>query len=258
MKRSLICLLAVLLLLCTACSGSGAANLNDEAFMPLPSEKFSWQSTLEDIQKLYPEGELSTVGDENEPANYYMFYNVEQGDFGQVLGTDIKSLSFMFRPVLPYNGKENQPVLLQASFTLNGGDYNSLAEQLTKKYGKGSEQRTTPGSSVPYQYWNASKGIRDLDTQCAALALALPSKPFEVGDSWNILTAGGGELAKDAAAWPGLNLNDNNSCKKLVEQIPDGSDGRAVALYTYQDVVLEYAANCMFCAPLAQNLLAGK
>ena len=112
MKRSLICLLAVLLLLCTACSGSGAANLNDEAFMPLPSEKFSWQSTLEDIQKLYPEGELSTVGDENEPANYYMFYNVEQGDFGQVLGTDIKSLSFMFRPVLPYNGKENQPVLL--------------------------------------------------------------------------------------------------------------------------------------------------
>lgn len=258
MKRSLICLLAVLLLLCTACSGSGAANLNDEAFMPLPSEKFSWQSTLEEVQKLYPEGELSTVGDENEPANYYMFYNVEQGDFGQVLGADIKSLSFMFRPVLPYNGKENQPVLLQVSFTLNGGDSNSLAEQLNKKYGEGNEQRTTPGSSVPYQYWNASKGIRDLDMQCAALALALPSKPFEVGDSWKILTDGGGELAKDATAWPGLNLKDNKSCKTLVEQIPDGSDGRAVALYAYQDVVLEYAANCMLCAPLAQNLLVSK
>lgn len=258
MKRSLICLLAVLLLLCTACNGGETANLNDEAFMPLPVETFNWESTLEDIQQKYPDGELSTVGHENEPANYYMFYNVEQGDFGQVLGEDIKSLSFMFRPILPYDGKENQAILLQVSFTLDGGDYNSLAEQLEKKYGEGTDQQMAAGANVTYRYWNAEKGIRDLDTQCAALALALPSKPFEIGDSWKILTDGGGELAKDATAWPGLNLEDSESCKALVEQIPDGSDGRMVALYAYQDVVLEYAANCMLCAPLAQSLLSGK
>lgn len=256
MKRSLAYLLAVLLLLCTACNGGEAANLNDEAFMPLPVETLSWESTLEDIQQKYPDGEFSTVGDENEPANYYMFYRVEQGDLGQALDVDVKSLSFMFRPILSYDGKENQAVLLQVSFTLDGGDYNSLAEQLDKKYGEGTDQRMATGAKVAYRYWNAEKGIRDLDAQCAALALALPSKPFEIGDSWKILTAGGGELAKDATAWPGLNLEDSESCKALVEQIPDGSDGRAVALYAYKDVVLEYSANCMFCAPMAQSLLA--
>ena len=102
MKRSLACLLAVLLLLCTACNGGEAANLNDEAFMHLPVETLSWESTLEDIQQKYPDGELSTVGDENEPANYYMFYRVEQGDLGQALDVDVKGLSFMFRPILPY------------------------------------------------------------------------------------------------------------------------------------------------------------
>ena len=132
MKRSLAYLLAVLLLLCTACNGGEAANLNDEAFMPLPVETLSWESTLEDIQQKYPDGEFSTVGDENEPANYYMFYRVEQGDLGQALDVDVKGLSFMFRPILPYDGKENQAVLLQVSFTLDGGDYNSLAEQLDK------------------------------------------------------------------------------------------------------------------------------
>ncbi len=139
MKRGLACLLAVLLLLCTACSGK--ANLDDEAFMPLPSEKFSWSSTLDDIQKLYPDGSLTTASDT-------VFYSVSQGDFGQVFGTDIKEILFMFYPTLPYNGKENPTTLMMVSYTLDSSDYDGLFEQVTKKYGEKTNEEATNDRGV--------------------------------------------------------------------------------------------------------------
>lgn len=265
MKKTWVLLMAVLLLLLTACSETTTAkpvDLNGEGYMPLPLEEITWELSLNEIQTKYPAGEIIVTG---EGISEFTTYVVKDGNFGQVLGADVKEIWFVCKPVLAYSGRENADALYKVSFVLATDDYDGFAAKLDEQYGEGTDRKQTlVNSGAAYRLWLAENGLHDLPVKEAALTLALPMNPVNYGQLWQLLGPPVmGEItaenwAKDVSDWKNLDLEDEAYCTQLVQQVPEGEDGRMAALYDYNELVLEYTAGCMFCAPQAQELLNGK
>ena len=265
MKKTLVLLLAVLLFLLVACSETTTAkpaDLNSEGYMPLPLEEITWNLSLNEIQTKYPAGETIVTG---EGISEFTTYVVKDGDFGQLVGVDVKEIWFVCKPVLAYNGRDNADALYKVSFVLATDDYDGFAATLDEQYGEGMERKQTViNSSVAYRLWLAENGLYDMPVKEAALTLALPINPVNYGRLWQLLgppieseiTAE--NWAKDVSDWKNLDLDSEEYCTQLVQQVTEGEDGRMAALYDYNELVLEYTAGCMFCAPQAQELLNGK
>ena len=248
MKKLLAMLLACMLLLCTACAGQ-SIDLNSEAYLPLPWENLSWGTSLEELQTQYPNGTMSTVGEDLFQTTIFI---VESSDFAQVMDTDVVSVEFMFKPALSYNGKENGLVLYRVGCKLSGGDYDSLSAGLDKTMGEGTDGFDMNAKQV--RVWLAGKGLRELDAATAALAVALDPSP--VDSVRPTLFGDAATAATDAAKWPGLNLSDTSACKKVQGLLTKEDSQRRVSLYNYGDsVFLYYQAGGMTYAPLAQTLL---
>jgi len=263
MKKTWVLLMAVLLLLLTACSETTTAkpvDLNGEGYMPLPLEEITWELSLNEIQTKYPAGEIIVTG---EGLTEFTTYVVKNGDFGQVLGADVKEIWFVCKPVLAYNGQSNADALYKVSFVLETDDYDGFSAKLDEQYGEGADKKN-PATNAKYCLWFAENGLYDMPVKEAALTLALPINPVNYGQLWQLLGPPiMGEItvenwAKDVSDWKNLDLESEDYCTQLVQQVTEGEDSRMAALYDYDELVLEYTAGCMFCAPQAQNLLNGK
>lgn len=251
MKRSIAYLLALVLLLCTACQGSSptAVDTNGEGWLPLPFEKATWETTPEEALALYAGAETSQIAETT--------YVIAQGsDLGELYGAPVTKISFMYRSSLSYNGQAGVMGLYQVNVELDTTDFDTVAALLDGEHGTGTDGQMTIGPKYSYRYWVGKNGLRQLDAACAALALALDSQVE--GEVRAVLLGSSETPPQDAAQWPGVNLTKSGDCQRVCKAIDDTLNVRNVMLAKGEtQLVLTYYAAGMTFVPAATGFLKG-